>query len=126
MQALSTEVEKQLDIIRKVRSDVHQDESLPSALAEQLSEASMLLNSLPQELADRGKYLDTNQAYRIEHQQLKEKLKSWIDSANKTMDVGHEGVDFENILQHLEDHKVANFIQKIFKTVQYVSHKKSF
>jgi len=88
---------------------VHQDESLPSALAEQLSEASMLLNSLPKELADRSKYLDTNQAFRIEHQQLKEKLKSWIDDANKTMDVGHEGVDFENILKHLEDHKVITF-----------------
>jgi len=105
---LSAEVEKQMGIIRKVRSDVQHDESLPSALAEQLSEATMLLNSLPQELADRSKYLESNQAYRIEHQQLKEKLNLWIENANRTMAIGHEGVDFENILKHLEDHKVIN------------------
>ncbi|XP_059468655.1 muscle-specific protein 300 kDa isoform X2 [Neocloeon triangulifer] len=103
--ALSAEVEKQLDVIRKVRGDVQHDEGLPSALADQLSEATMLLNSLPQELTDRSKYLESNKSYRTEHQLLKEKLNLWIENASKIMDVGHEGVDFVDIFTHLENHK---------------------
>jgi hypothetical protein len=104
---LASEVEAQLELLRSAQESVRHDEGLPGSLQEQLSEASMLLDLLPRELAERSKYLESNKAYRLEHLGLKEQLQAWVRDAELKMNVGHEGVDFENIIADLEDHKVS-------------------
>lgn len=113
-QVLASEVEAQLEKVRSVQESVKHDDGLPASLTEQLSEASMLLNSLPRELQERSKYLESNQAYRLEHQALKEKLAAWVRDAERKMNVGHEGVDFVNIITDLEEHKVSVNIYFLF------------
>ena len=107
VQVLAHDVEVQLECVRSVQQSMRHEEGLPGSLVEQLSEASMLLISLPRELEERAKYLETNQAFRLDHRNLKEQLHSWISDAERKMSRGQDGVDFENIINDLEEHKVG-------------------
>jgi nesprin-1 len=74
---------------------------------EQLSEANSLLASLPQELEERGKYLETNQQLRLEYAGLKDNLHAWVKEADAKLQSGKHGVDFESVIRDLEEHKVS-------------------
>ncbi|KAF4514136.1 UNVERIFIED_CONTAM: hypothetical protein B566_EDAN019191, partial [Ephemera danica] len=102
---LANDVEAQLELLRGAQASLRHDEGLPASLQEQLSEASMLLELLPRELAERSKYLESNKVYRLEHQALKKQLHDWVCDAESKMNIGHEGVDFENVVANLEEHK---------------------
>ncbi|XP_039285327.1 nesprin-1-like [Nilaparvata lugens] len=103
---LVEDVGSYLDRIRAVQESLKHDDLLPSSLSERISEASSLLTILPNELAERQKYLDNNRKYREEYQSLCEKLHSWIQEAEQKLDAGKGGVDFVNVAKDLETHKV--------------------
>jgi nesprin-1 len=74
---------------------------------EQLSEANSLLTTLPQELEERRKYLETNRQLRLDYAALKENLHAWVKEADAKLQSGKSGVDFENVIRDLEEHKVS-------------------
>ncbi|XP_072386756.1 muscle-specific protein 300 kDa isoform X12 [Diabrotica undecimpunctata] len=103
---LAEKVNEHLDKIRKIKEATKHDESLPGSIQEQLQEANSLLVSLPRELEERKKYLDTNRVLREEYAIQKQKLYDWIKEAEIRLATHKDGVDFENIVQELEEHKI--------------------
>ena len=97
-----------LDEVRAVLDAAHPEDSLPGSLRERLSEASMLLNTLPAELAERAAYLQSNAKLRREHAALKDKLHAWVKEARSRLDKAGDGVDFRNVVSDLEMHKVSD------------------
>ncbi|KAK9890572.1 hypothetical protein WA026_011942 [Henosepilachna vigintioctopunctata] len=100
------EIFKSLDKIRTIQQAAKNDDSMPSALLEQLSEANSLLTHLPQDLEDREKYLLLNRELREKYESLKTKFFDWIKEADIRLESFKEGVDFQNILTDLEEHKI--------------------
>lgn len=96
-----------LDRVRAVQESVRHEEGMPGSLMEQLSEANSLLTTLPQELEERGKYLETNRQLRLDYAALKENLHAWVKEADAKLQSGKFGVDFENVVRDLEEHKVS-------------------
>lgn len=70
-QELSAGVMSHLEEVRGVLEAARPEDALPGSLRERLSEASLLLNTLPAELAERAAYLQSNATLRREHQALK-------------------------------------------------------
>lgn len=106
-QELSAGVHAHLDEVRAVLDAAHPEDSLPGPLRERLSEASMLLNTLPAELSERAAYLQSNAKLRREHTALKDKLHAWVREAKSRLDKDRDGVDFRNVVSDLEMHKVG-------------------
>lgn len=107
LQELSAGVMAHLDEVRGVMDAARPEDALPGPLRERLSEASMLLNTLPGELAERAAYLQSNATLRREHQALKDKLHAWVREARTRLDRDANGVDFRNVVSDLEMHKVG-------------------
>ncbi|XP_052120036.1 muscle-specific protein 300 kDa isoform X1 [Frankliniella occidentalis] len=105
-QELSAGVLAHLDEVRSVMDAARPEDSLPGSLRERLSEASLLLNTLLNELAERAAYLQSNATLRREHQALKDKLHAWVKEARGRLDRDAHGVDFRNVVSDLEMHKV--------------------
>ncbi|KAK3930234.1 Nesprin-1 [Frankliniella fusca] len=105
-QELSAGVLAHLDEVRGVLDAARPEDALPGSLRERLSEASLLLNTLPNELAERAAYLQSNAALRREHQALKDRLHAWVREARARLDRDAHGVDFRNVVSDLEMHKV--------------------
>lgn len=103
---LAQKVNSHLDQIRKIQDATKHDDSLPSSIQEQLQEANSLLVSLPRELDERRKYLETNKILREEYAVHKQRLYDWVKEAEIRLATYKDGVDFENILQELEEHKI--------------------
>lgn len=103
---LTKNVGEYLDKIRKIQEIARHDDSMPGSLLEQLSEGNSLLASLPRELDEREKYLKSNKQLREEYAKLKEKLTDWVNEAEIRLATHKDGVDFENILTDLEEHKI--------------------
>ncbi|KAF5292003.1 hypothetical protein FQA39_LY14120 [Lamprigera yunnana] len=103
---LSKNVNKYLDRIREVQETTKNDDGMPSSLLEQLSEANSLLTSLPRELEEREKYLKNNRELRENYTAVKQKLYDWVKEAELRLQAHSNGVDFENILTDLEEHKI--------------------
>lgn len=80
-----------------------------STMLERLSEASSFLSTIPKELQDREKYLNTNLDYRLEYEQYKEKFMCWInDAKQKLKSVEENKSDYKNIVSNLECLKVRH------------------
>lgn len=60
VQELAREVENCLERVRAAQESVKHDDGLPGELTDRLSEANMLLTTLPPQLQDRAKYLEDN------------------------------------------------------------------
>lgn len=60
LQILVAEVGKYLEGIEKIKDNFKNAEALPDTLQERLSEASSLLNTVPNQLRDREQYLSDN------------------------------------------------------------------
>ncbi|XP_074030429.1 muscle-specific protein 300 kDa isoform X10 [Leptinotarsa decemlineata] len=125
---LSEKVNVYLDKIRKIQDVTRHDDSVPGSLQEQLQEANSLLTSLPRELEERRRYLDSNKTLRNEYSALKQKLFDWVKEAEIRLASHKNGVDFENILQDLEEHKIfftteANIKELVSQTIQQAADK---
>jgi len=107
-EVLTTDVQAHLDVVRSVLESVRGEDGLPSSLRERLSEASLLTNTLPTELAERGAYLQSNAALRRDHAALRDQLHAWVRDARLRLDKDIDGVDFPNVLTDLEKHKVRD------------------
>lgn len=112
---LADDVNKHLDNIRKLKESIKHDDGMPSSLLEMLSEANSLLTTLPRELEERGKYLDDNKRYRQDYAALVDKLNAWVKEANIRLDIGKDGVDFENIITDLEEHKIFFSTEQVMR-----------
>lgn len=109
--ALCADVNEHLDRIRKLKESVRHEEGMPGSLKEMLSEAVSLLTSLPREMEERGNYLESNMQMRLDYAALTDKLHNWVREAEIRLESNKEGLDFENILSDLEEHKVRNFFR---------------
>ncbi|KRT83699.1 hypothetical protein AMK59_4490, partial [Oryctes borbonicus] len=103
---LAENVNRYLDRIKQVQESTKYDEGMPSSLLEKLSEANSLLQSLPRELEERGRYLENNKGLRENYEALKQKLRDWVHEAEVRLQSNKDGVDFVNILSDLEEHKI--------------------
>ncbi|KAG7206621.1 hypothetical protein KM043_000301 [Ampulex compressa] len=99
-------VNEQLERIRELRGSIRHEEAMPGSLKEMLSEAASLLASLPREMEDRAAYLEGNVKTRLEYAALTDKLHGWVREAEIRLESGKEGLDLENILTDLEEHKI--------------------
>ncbi|EZA53954.1 Nesprin-1 [Ooceraea biroi] len=103
---LCAEVNEHLDKIRSLKESVRHEEGMPGSLKEMLSEAVSLLTSLPREMEERGNYLESNMQMRLDYAALTDKLHNWAREAEIRLESNKEGLDFENILGDLEEHKI--------------------
>ncbi|XP_012253400.2 muscle-specific protein 300 kDa isoform X14 [Athalia rosae] len=103
---LCESVNEHLDRIRALKESVRHEEGMPGSLKEMLSEAGSLMTSLPREMDDRGTYLENNKQMRLDYVALTEKLHAWVSEAEIRLQSGKDGLDFENILGDLEEHKI--------------------
>nr|XP_033322974.1 nesprin-1 [Megalopta genalis] len=99
-------VNEYLDRIKSLKNSIPYEEGMPGSLKEMLSEAVSLLTSLPRELEERGNYLESNAKMRQEYAALTDKLQSWVREAEIRLESDKDGLDFENILSDLEEHKI--------------------
>lgn len=125
---LASNVNEYLNKIYKIQEATKRDENLPGSLLEQLQEANSLLTSLPRDLEERQKYLETNKTLREEYAALRQKLFDWVKEAEIRLATHKEGVDFENILQDLEEHKIffsteGNIKELVSQTIQQAADK---
>ncbi|XP_020291842.1 nesprin-1 isoform X3 [Pseudomyrmex gracilis] len=104
--ALCADVNEHLDRIRKLKESVRHEEGMPGSLKEMLSEATSLLTSMPREMEERGNYLESNMQMRLDYAALTDKLNGWAREAEIRLESNKEGLDFENILSDLEEHKI--------------------
>lgn len=105
---LCDSINEYLDKIRTLKDSVRHEEGMPGSLKEMLSEAMSLLTSLPREMEERGNYIESNLQMRLNYAQLAEKLHYWVKEAKIRLESDKDGLDFENILSDLEEHKVSN------------------
>lgn len=113
-QTLCTDVNEYLDRIRNLKQSVRHEEGMPGSLKEMLSEAMSLVTSLPREMDERGNYLENNMQMRLDYAALTDKLHSWAREAEIRLESNKEGLDFENIVNDLEEHKVRNSLFPFF------------
>nr|XP_034172930.1 nesprin-1 isoform X14 [Osmia lignaria] len=99
-------VNEHLDRIRNLKNSMPYEEGMPGSLKEMLSEAVSLLSSLPREMEERGNYLESNMKMRQEYAALTDKLRNWVREAEIRLESDKDGLDFENILSDLEEHKI--------------------
>ncbi|XP_076667923.1 muscle-specific protein 300 kDa isoform X16 [Andrena cerasifolii] len=99
-------VNEHLDRIRNLKNSIPYEEGMPGSLKEMLSEAVSMLSSLPREMEERGNYLESNMKFRLEYAALTDKLRSWVREAEIRLESDKDGLDFENILSDLEEHKI--------------------
>lgn len=99
-------VNEHLDRIKNLKNSIPYEEGMPGSLKEMLSEAVSLLSSLPREMEERGNYLENNMKLRLEYAALTDKLRDWVREAEIRLESDKDGLDFENILNDLEEHRV--------------------
>lgn len=115
---LCDSVNEYLDKIRVLKESMKHEDGMPGSLKEMFSEAVSLLTSLPRELEERNTYLVNNKEIRVDYAALTDKLRSWVREAEIRLESNKEGLDLENILSDLEEHKV-NFIAFFLSKVYY-------
>lgn len=102
---LAKNIQSYLDKLTKITDIIKSDDGVPGSLLDMVSEANSLQASLPEELANRERYLQDNKKYRQQYAQLVEKLNIWVNEATIRLDMSKNGTDFENIEEDLEEHK---------------------
>ena len=102
---MAADVTARLSRVRSLQDETRHDE-LPGSLVEKMSEGNSLLYTLPGELEERFRYLESNKQLRLHYYELRDKLLKWIVDAERMVEKGRFGVDFENVLSDLEEHKV--------------------
>lgn len=127
-QALSKDIESQLQKFNKINDSVKTDVGMPSSLLEMLSEGRSLVASLPHELEEREKYLKNNRDSRLEYMQLVAKFNDWVHEAELRLQNSQHGIDYEHLVHDLEEHKIffgneAPIRNLVHKQIQEASDK---
>ncbi|KAL7297367.1 hypothetical protein TKK_0009753 [Trichogramma kaykai] len=103
---LCKSVNEYLDKIKEIKESMKHEDGMPGSLKEMFSEAVSLLTSLPREMEERENYLESNKQMRTDYATLREKLHGWVREAEIRLESDKDGLDFENILSDLEEHKI--------------------
>lgn len=101
---LASDIHKLLVKLQTVLDGIPKDEKLPSSVAEIVSIGRSLLKSLPKEVDERKKYLDSNKNYRLSFIQLVADFNNWVDSVENEFVNDNDDIDFENINAIMEKH----------------------
>lgn len=99
-------MEKQLERMKTIKENIQSNQAISSVVKEKLSEAQVLLTRLPNELQNRGDYLQTNLNYRVEYENLREKFFEWAHNAGEKLGASENGINFDTVNSDLEDHMV--------------------
>lgn len=105
--ALASDIKSLLAAMENLISTVPQGSTIPSALQERMSEAALLRDTLPTELASRGTYIDEQLALRSQHDEFVRRLNNWLDESKLRLRPPSNGVDFEHVNQDLIEHVVC-------------------
>lgn len=104
--SFAADVFKQLDKIKTIDEQTQHDYHLPSTLIEMISEGRSLISQLPNDLKEREKYLIDAKDQRINYMSLLRKFKDWVHEAETRLENGKHGVDYANLANDLEEHKI--------------------
>lgn len=102
----STDVNKHLNKIKKINKQTENEQGMPGSLMEMISEGKSLVATLPNELEEREKYLVNSKQHRLDYMMLVAKFNDWIHEAEIRLQNRNHGVDYENIMTDLEEHKI--------------------
>ena len=91
--------------IKNINEAAKKETEIPSNVFEMLSTASALVQAMPRDLEDRKQYLENNKNYRLQYDSLVERLNNWVEEAQLKLRPLESGVDYENLLTDLEEHK---------------------
>ena len=97
-----------MDYVEKIRdiNEVAKKESeIPASVFDMLSSASAMIQTMPRELEERKQYLENHKNFRLQYDSLVERLNNWIEEAQIKLRPIDSGIDFENLKDHLEEHK---------------------
>ena len=102
---LALEIGACLEKVKRLRDEAKSEATpMPASVAKVLSSASALLQSMPNDLADRRQYLENNKQHRLHYDSLVERLNSWVEEAQLKLR-SNGGVDFANVAGELDEHK---------------------
>lgn len=65
-----------------------------------------MVATLPNELEEREKYLISSKQHRLDYMMLVAKFNDWTHEAEIRLQHGNHGIDYENIMTDLEEHKI--------------------
>ncbi|ODN01313.1 Nesprin-1 [Orchesella cincta] len=102
---LTQDVTEKLNVIESIEEALKHDDGLPPTLIEKMSEGRVLLKTLPAELTARNQYLTENKDLRQQHENNVDNINKWVKEAKGKLHAREVGVDFENIMAELADHK---------------------
>ncbi|CAL1291409.1 unnamed protein product [Larinioides sclopetarius] len=74
-----------------------QSESLPGSFMEQVEECNLFQQTLVLAMEEQLQYLKSAYEVRKEFEKISESLNTWLEGAEKMLDVSSSGVDFQNI-----------------------------
>lgn len=103
-QILKADVQKLLVKLQSSLDEIKKDEVLPSHVADVISVARSLQQSLPEGIAEREKYLEKNKLYRGDMIKLVAEFNNWIDSVENGFVDENDDIDLENIDKIMEKH----------------------
>lgn len=104
--SFSADVNTHLDKIKIINKQTESEHGMPGSLMEMISEGRSLVATLPNELEEREKYLVNSKQHRLDYMMLVGKFNDWIHEAEIRLQNGNHGVDYENIMTDLEEHKI--------------------
>lgn len=102
--SLSSSVLEYLEKVREIRDNALQEGSLSGRVQNALSAAKSLLNTLPNELSARQKYLEDNKMYRCQYDTLVEELNKWVEDAQLKLRSVDNGANLSTVEKDLADH----------------------
>ena len=102
---LNEDVIIHMEKLKKLRNSANQEQNLPASLTNLVSQANAILHSYPEELERRLNYLKEAKDCRGLYDSLVERLNNWVEDAQSKLRPSEGGVDFENLLSDLEEHK---------------------
>ncbi|XP_013784499.1 nesprin-1-like, partial [Limulus polyphemus] len=111
---LSDDVHLHLKSAEQLKTSIVEEltsDTMPEFLQENISEVSLLQNTLPRELQERESWLKSALNQLKEFHEAKDKLCCWLHSGDKLLQSAENGVDFENIKKKLEE--VKKFFSEI-------------
>nr|CAD7570990.1 unnamed protein product [Timema californicum] len=114
---LAAEVTGYLDRVKAVQDAARHEDGMPSSLLEQLSEANSLLNSLPRELEERGKYLEANRQLRLDYAALKDRLHAWVVEAQERLQKGAMFFSTEPAMKELVSQQIQQAADHIWPSL---------
>ena len=102
---LTNDMMETIEKMRGINEAARREADLSPRIFELLSTASALVQTVPRDLEARRLYLERNKQFRLQYDSLVERLNNWVEEAQVKLRPFESGVDFENLVPDLEEHK---------------------